>query len=376
MVLAGCEAWRGAQIDHPVLGPPPPRLAYVDSEPIDADDPVVTADASGEKAGYVQVSLTETTSIADHDIVAMVNGEPILAGEILAGYQGRIAQFRKQGASEANIDIIKKKAIEKDLDQTIDQVLLAQKMRRTLSADQLKELGPRMDEAFDKRVQTMMEEQGIPSEVELEQFLAARGESLAAYKKHFETVQLAKVYMFEQIGGKAKVFGRPEILEYYQEHQDEFTREARARFQLLEISFKKHGGPEKARARLDEALADLEAGTSFAAVCEQYSDDAQADRGGQWDWLKPGEFANDDVNTAIFSLPIETTSDVIETDSSYVLVRVTERDEAGVAPLTDVQGAILTHLKEQHHQQSIEQLFADLRAEAVITKYLGFGVGD
>ena len=370
MLLVGCEAWRGAQIDHPVLGPPPPRLAYVESEPIESDDPVVTADASGEKPGLVQVSLTEKTSIEDHEIVAMVDGEPILAGEILAGYQGRIAQFRQQGASEANIDAIKKKAIEKDLDQTIDQVLLAQKMRRTLSSDQLKELEPRLDEAFDQRIQTMMEEQDIPSEVELEQFLAARGESLAAYRKHFETVQLAKVYMFEQLGGKTKVFGRPEILEYYQEHQDEFAHEARARFQLLEVSFKKHGGRDAARTRLDEALADLEAGTSFATVCEQYSDDAQADRGGQWDWLKPGEFANNDVNEAIFSLPIETTSDVIETDSSYILVRVTERREAGVAPLTDVQGAILSHLEEQHHQESIEQLFAELRADAVITKYL------
>ena len=376
-VIAGCEAWRGANIDHPVLGPPPPRLSYVDAEQIPPESAVMTADASdsgsGEPPGIMQVGLSETEALPDHFVVATVNGEPVLAGEVLAGYQGYIARFRGRGVPESQIRRLQEQLIEKHLEDQIQQTLLVQKLRLMLKKEQLEKMETQLNLAFNEYLQGVMQQMGVTSKVELERTMAENGESLAAREQAFKKNQLAQLYLFEQVGAMNKVFGRPEVLAYYQAHPDEFSQSAKARFQLLEVDFKKHGGREAARARLDEALAALSSGTPFPEVAEQYSDDAQAKRGGQWDWLKPGDFANATVNELLFSLPIDQTSDVIEGRGSFMVIRVTEREEAGLTPLADVQSKILAKLQQEHRKQASDQLFSEMMESAVITKHLELG---
>lgn len=376
-VIAGCEAWRGANIDHPVLGPPPPRISYVDAEHIPTGSAVVTADASDSSAsdppGITQVGLSETEALPDHFVVATVNGEPILAGEVLAGYQAHFARFRGQSAPEARIRALQEQLIEKHLEDQIQQTLLVQKLRLMLKKEQLEKMETQLNLAFNEYLQGVMQKMGVNSKVELERMMAENGESLAAREQAFKTSQLALLYLGEQVGGMNQVFGRPEILAYYQEHPDEFSRSAKARFQLLEVDFKKHGGREAARARLDEALAALAEGTPFPEVAESYSDDAQASRGGQWDWLKPGDFANETVNELLFSLPVDQTSDVVEGRGSFMVIRVTEREEAGLTPLAEVQTLILAKLQQEHRKQATEQLFAEMMENAVITRHLDPG---
>src|SRR5690606_14670666 len=114
-------------------------------------------------------------------------------------------------------------------------------------------------------------------------------------------------------GGRLPVIGRREILDYYHGNLDKYEHPARAQFQLLMVTFK---GPGKDRATaertLDAALAALEKGAAFADVAKQYSDGPNADRGGQWDWLKPGEFADRNVDRALFELPVGQVSQVFE----------------------------------------------------------------
>lgn len=374
LALTGCGALRGAKVDHPVLGPPPPRLTSVSSA-----DPVMTAQArqeqSGEGSGLVQVSASDSDlTLPGYAVLATINGEPILANEMLAGVEGVLDHQRELGMPESRIEVLRRQFIKKHIEQKINETLLAQKLKLTLSPEQSEKLNEKLDEGFEKFLQKMMDGYNISSRVELERFLAKRGESLANYKPHFRVIQLANAYQQEQqiLGLKKKVFGRPEIVAFYQEHQDKFAYEAKAKFQLLEVDFAKNGGQESARKRSEEALAQFKAGTPFPAVVKEYSDGPQAAEGGQWDWLKPGEFANNDVNTALFSVPVGQASDIIATNDSYIVVRVTDRKEAGVAPLSDVQRTIHTLLQKRYYQKVHEQILTDLRNDAVIVIHADF----
>jgi len=368
LAAGGCESWKSAKNDNPVLGPPPPRLSW-NEEPAGG---VRVADASGETSGVVRVSLSAPGPISNHAVVAIVNGEPILAGELLAPYQPHFVRFAAQGASERDIDQMKKGAIAKGLDQRIDQTLLVQSLRLMLKADQWKQTEEKLDEEWKKQNRKIMEKAGVNSRAELEQKIASEGGSLSEYEHAFKVDQLSRLYLQFKTGETDPVFGRQDVVDYYNANAAKYEHPARARFQLLMVSFAKNGGKEQARAKLDEALAELGRGEPFPDVAERHSDHATAKKGGQHDWYKPGDFSVKAVDDALFSLPVDRVSEVFESDkpAAFMLVRVTEREPAGRTPLAEVQDEIRDTLMTEARQKTVEGLLAKLHDTAVITKYV------
>ena len=366
LAAGGCEGWRSVKIDHPVLGPPPPRLSY--DEPPQS---VVVADASGDSgSGYVKVGLSEPGPMSDHAVVAIVNGEPLLAGELLAPFRPYIVQARSRGAADWQLEQLKKAAIEKLLDERIDQTLLVQSLKQKLSAEQLKQIDEKLTEEFAKECRRIMEQMEVDSKVEVERQLAEQGTSLYEYEQAFKTGQLAMLCREERLGGQIPVIGRRELLEYYYDHADKYEHPARVQFQLLMVSFQKNGGPDGARQKLDAALAELDRGEAFPDVAQRYSDGPNADRGGQWDWLKPGEFADRQVDSALFELPVGEPSGVFQTSNAFVVVKVTDREPAGRTPFAEVQDEIRVALLQAARDEARTELLAELRESAVITTYL------
>jgi parvulin-like peptidyl-prolyl isomerase len=138
------------------------------------------------------------------------------------------------------------------------------------------------------------------------------------------------------------------------------------------VSFAKHGGREKARAKLDEALAELGRGDPFPDVAKRHSDHPSAKKGGQHDWYKPGDFGAKEVDQALFDLPVDQVSEAFETSQppAFMVVKVTEREPAGRTPLADVQDEIRQALEQEERQKQVEGLLAKLRENAVVTKYV------
>lgn len=364
LAAGGCEGLRTVKVDHPVLGPPPPRLSY-DEPPAST---IRVADSSDPTdGGYVKVALSDPAPLSDHSVVAIVNGEPILAGELLALYRPGFAAAASQGASEAQVDQMKKRIVSRDLEQRVDQVLLVQALRLMLKSEQLKQMDEKLREAFAEENQRIMKQLGVSSKIELEQMLAKMGSSLAEKEQAFKTKQLAEMYLFTKVGDQTPVVGRQEILEYYNANRVKYEHPARARFQLIEIT--KPGKPD-ARAKLDSALAELERGEAFPTVAQRYSEGPRADRGGQWDWLKPGEYADKQVDQALFELPVGQVSPLFESPDAYRIVKVTEREAAGRTPLAEVQEAIREQILRDAREKAVKNLFAELRENAVVTTYI------
>lgn len=86
-----------------------------------------------------------------------------------------------------------------------------------------------------------------------------------------------------------------------------------------------------AQRTANSALAQIKAGTPFAAVARQFSTDATASNGGDQGWIRQSG-ASQDANlvSAVFKLPLNGLTDVITgTDGSYLIGSVT-----GIAPAT------------------------------------------
>lgn len=368
LAAAGCDSLKSAKVDHPVLGPPPPRLSWSEAP----NTGVAVADASEESSGLVRVSLSEPGPITDYAVVAIVNGEPILAGELLAPFKPYFIKAAAQGVSEREIEQAKQGMIHKSLDQRIDQALLVQSLKLTLKAEQWKQTEEKLEEAWKKQSGEIMEKAGVTSRAELEQKLAETGASLSEYEHAFKVNQLSTLYLQFKTGESAPVVGRKDVVDYYNAHLEKYEHPARARFQLLMVSFAKHGGREKAKAKLDEALAALDRGEPFPDVAKRHSDHPTAKKGGQHDWYKPGDFGAKQVDQALFELPVDQVSEAFETvqPPAFMVVRVTEREPAGRTPLADVQDQIRDTLETEERHKKVEDLLARLRENAVVTKYV------
>ncbi|NTV53053.1 MAG: hypothetical protein HGA76_08590 [Candidatus Firestonebacteria bacterium] len=141
-----------------------------------------------------------------------------------------------------------------------------------------------------------------------------------------------------------------QLAEYYRKHQDEYKRVARAKIAQIFVAHPDAGLPaaefEKAeraaRARIQEALTELNAGGKFDAAARKYSEHrATAEKGGEVGWIEQGELGMPEFDKAVFGpLKAGETSRIITTGRGFFVVRVEDRQEGGAVPLDEVRGRI------------------------------------
>lgn len=79
----------------------------------------------------------------------------------------------------------------------------------------------------------------------------------------------------------------------------------------------------------EAALARLDAGETFDDVAKDVSEDAaSAERGGDLDWITAGMLPSQQMEDAIFNLPVGERSDVVLTDFGYHIIEAVEVDES------------------------------------------------
>ncbi|MEM7811178.1 MAG: peptidylprolyl isomerase [Planctomycetota bacterium] len=413
----GCESLRKSpSVPNPVVGPPPPR--FNSEEAIAADDERLreqaiakqaaiaraqdaagaddgsfrTASASADEgafADFARMEIAEATAtgpslligpndpIEDSTIVATVNSQPILAAAVFEPFRGRLneveameggltpdGQIVPEGASQE----FKRLILKRRLDSHIERVILAQAGENALEAEQLEQIDEVMSDAWQEEVEKMMARSKVETRAELSEELVKQGQSLQGLEEMFRMQQKAGIWASMHKPADRPI-GRQDILDYYNTHLDEFSHKARARWQQLVISIPRSGGRAAAIDRLEGVMADLKTGTAFGDVIRKHSDGDRADRGGQYDWVEPGEVEDAEIDNALFAAPVGSFSKVFEQDDAFVIVRVTERDEPGRTPVEKVQEQIRQKIVAERRKASQETMLADVMAEAVVEKF-------
>ncbi len=252
LALAGCDSLNKPKVDNPVMGPAPPRISFNNEEGNQVENPLQTADAEMdvpalEDSQVAQASLTrdQSHSLSGSQTVAIVNGSPILASEVLERYGTQLAEAKNklppEQYEEARLMLIKR-----DLDGHIERKVLADGLTAMLKKEQIDMLNSFINQAFEKEVARMMKEAGVNTRLELEEELRKQHTSLANLKTNFANQRMA----MEFLGTKTQTDnepGRPELLAYYNEHHEDYHIPVRAKWQQILVDFKKHGGRDGAR---------------------------------------------------------------------------------------------------------------------------------
>lgn len=320
-----------------------------------------------DSTGIEQVEFDETPAepdIDDTDTVAFVNGEPILAGEVLERYSGQLEAMRQQ-MPPAEFQKLRLSLLKKDLPLQIETRLLVQAFMLTMSADQKKQLDTAMEKMYSDHLDRLMATTGTNSTIELDRELKKRHTSLAIIKSGFANEVMSREFLRSKMP-KVPEPSRADLVRYYNEHLEDFAIPAKVRWEQIEISYHAHGSKLGARKVLAQAAEELLSGTEFAEVAKKYSDGPGADQGGFWDWTEEGTLKDKTIERALFNEPVGQISDVFAGETSFQVIRVVERQPAGYVPFEDAQDEIKDKLQNVHHKEFGEKIVADLRAGASV----------
>ena len=365
LLAVGCNG-RSYKVASPVIGPVPPRIPV--SEVAENSPSAISRGGKSVRAQDVaieRVAYAETQPLAMTDVIAEVNGEPILAHEVLDRYAPQLAEAKQKLKPEqlrkAQFELIKK-----DLPNVIEQTLMVDSIKQTMKPEQLTSVEAQMDTFFEAEVDRLMKVTGAGSPTELEGILQAQGVSIVTLRKQFGDRQLAGQYMRSKMGSEPTA-SREEMLARYEEDVKSFTEAEEVKWQQIDIAYDVHGGVEAAEAAGQKLLQQIQSGAiTFDDAAHDKSDSPLSSKGGHRDWTQPSSLADADVKEALMSLDLNAISDVIATKSACVIVMVTGRHEARVIPFNEVQKDLQNRIVKDKKEALAKVALKDLMAEAVV----------
>ena len=117
------------------------------------------------------------------------------------------------------------------------------------------------------------------------------------------------------------------------------------------------------RTRAEQVLEQARSGADFAALATEHSDDeGSATQGGDLGSFGRGRMVPE-FEAVAFTLEPGSISDLVKTQFGFHIIKVTEKQEATVRPLEEVQEQIEDQIKWQRAQTQAEQLSSTIEGE-------------
>ncbi len=353
LFVTGCSG-RSYDVADPVVGPAPPRFGGVNAYAAQSDD----------EPDVQQVSYQEDKPLAMTDVVAMVNGRPVLAGEVLEQYAAKLEQIKPQ-VTDKQFREAQLMVIERDLPNIVEQALMVDAVRAKLTKEQLEKIDTQLDEFFEIEVEKMKKQFEVSSLSELEGVLQTQGMSLETMRFLFGQRQLAGEYVRGKMGEDAPVT-RKELIAEYNSRLSEFEKPAMVKWQQLQVSITKQGGQTAALNKVDTAIAELRRGEEFTEVVKRHSDGPLAKNGGNWDWTQLDDIVNPDVREALGHLPLNGTSSTITSGDFLQIIKVTGRKEKSHTPFEEVQDTLREEIVQKRRKEMADTIMSELKGTAVV----------
>ncbi len=258
-------------------------------------------------------------------IVARVGEQTIMLGDLLGPINRILAPYRDKMPAE-QLERQRKMLTPKMLEVAVENKLLyLDFVRKLKDRKQLAEIEKRVSERFyEGQVPLLVEAFEVNSPAALEAYLRSAGTSLERMRQAFLEQAVAS-----QMLGQVKVdteITHQQMVEYYRRHIADYETTAKARWEHMMVRFDKYDHKEDADQAI-RFMGDrvLLGGQRFAAVAREFSHAPDAGRGGLHDWTTQGSLVSKPLDAALFSLPLNALSDIIEDEDGFHIIRVLER---------------------------------------------------
>lgn len=301
------------------------------------------------------------------EIVARVNNQIITRTEFQRSKDQLKQEAQQQdGANADKVVAAREKDVLRDL---IDQQLLLEKG---------KDLGITADTELVKRLDEMRKEMNLDNMEDLEKAAQSQGVSFEEFKQNLRNQIITQQVIGKEVGSKLNIT-KEEEQKFYDAHKQELEQPEQIHIsEILVSTDKKPGAPDDeaqrlsaAQAKANDLLDQIRKGASFDDIAKKNSDGTTASQGGDLGYFKRGTLAKELEDTT-FAMKAGDVSDVIRTKQGFVILKVSEHQQAGIPAMADVEPRVQDALYMQKLQPALRSYLQKLREDAFIDIKQGY----
>jgi parvulin-like peptidyl-prolyl isomerase len=286
------------------------------------------------------------------ETVAVVGDQHILAGDLLGQINQMLAPYAGK-APEEQIEEQRQKLMRQMLPGMVENKILYLEFLRQIPPERLKDVEKKLAEEFDQeKLDTAVERAKVNPPAEPDELRRKYGSSLEKERRAYMEQKLGRAMLGKEIDFQVEIT-HEEMLRYYHEHSAEFAVPARAKWEQLSVRFDNHPSKEDAWQKIAAMGNEVLRGAPLAAVAKRHSEAPNAAEGGQHDWITQGSLASTKIDEAVFTLPRNRLSQIIEDERGFHIVRILDREDAHQIDFVEAQADIKEKLKKQKVQEQV-----------------------
>jgi peptidyl-prolyl cis-trans isomerase SurA len=291
-------------------------------------------------------------------IRAVVNGDLILEEEVHLACAHQLITARTPKEREE----IFKQALEAIIDREVLLQDAIGKLKRGGKQGEafLKKIQEIANEEFDKRwLRPMLKEKHLTTRDELAAMMQQHGLSLEVMRRWWERNFMAQQYLSSRIESHINRIGHTEIIEYYNNHRDEYTQPDSVDWQEIFIDAARHASRPAARQFAESLVQRIRQGEDFLKLSAEF------------EGHKRGEIFPREAETLLFQMH-DGDIEIVERPRGFHVVRLVKRQYAGPLPFdAKVQKEIRDKLRTVVFMREKDSIVKELKRKAVIDRYDG-----
>ncbi len=285
--------------------------------------------------------------------VAVVNGVAISEDELDKEIAKELPQtYYHASLTDAKMEALKKKALDSLIERNLFYAYALSK-KIVVSDEEVEDI------VEDIIKQNKSEEYVIKG-------LKERGFTMLTFKKAIKKSRTLQMLFKEEI---EVTISDEELKEYYEKNKFKFKEPEKIWVKIIYVRNNPTDpeGREKAKQKIEKAQEELNEGENFAFVAQRYSADRSRVKGGDLGFVHKGRLESV-VEEIAFSMDINTTSDIIEKDIGFYIVRVKDRKKQNQLGFEKVKDGLIKDLKKKEEAKKKSALLEKLLSTAVIIK--------
>ena len=308
----------------------------------------------------VTPAITTNGTVVEEEIVR-VNDQIIDRSDYLREQQQMVEEARQMNAS-AEEQAERQKNMLRDM---IDQQLLLSRG---------KELDINVDADVIRRLDEIRKQNKFDTMEDLEKAVRQSGISYEDFKANIKNGIITNKVVGQEVGQTLRLTAKQEQA-YYEAHKQEYAQPEQVRLSEILVATPDDATDAQiaqAKSRAEDVVAKLKAGASFEEMAKQLSGGQTAAKGGDLGEFKRGALGSSALEDPVFALQAGEWTAPIRTRQGFVVLKVTEHTQAGIAPLSAVDRQVQEAIYSEAIQPALRTYLTGLREKAYIDIAPGF----
>jgi len=219
-----------------------------------------------------------------------------------------------------------------------------------------------IDEQFDDYIKSKYGDR-----VTFTKTLQQEGVTYEKARKDYRDTFIVEQMRYQNVS-KAIIISPHKVETYYLDHKDDFKEEDKVKLSMIVLTNAPDADTAQTRKLADEILAKLNDGANFGDMAAIYSQGSQARNRGDWDWVEKSVLRKELADVA-FSLKPGEHSGVIETPGAFYIMKVEDRKEAHIKPLSEVRDQVEALLLAKERTRLQQQWIDKLRKKTFVQEF-------